>query len=276
VDTHAVLDFGIGLPLGFLTTRSGANILEAGTGTQGVQGWIREPGSGAPVVAAEVILRQTPGTIVVTGQTSSRGFFRLQTPLPGPYTLETKALGYSETQAEDLTVVYGRLTVLDILMPPAPLELEPIVVLGEPRRFQLEVQGFYDRMDRGFGHFITPEDLEKWNPLDYGQLFRRVPGIQVSQLGGFGVLLTVRRPSFINGFVCTPRMYVDGAITQTARIGGDTLGIGVNPAEVVNIRDLQAVEFYSGAATVPLVWATMGNADCGTVVLWTKTGPGGG
>jgi hypothetical protein len=276
LDTHTVLDLGISLPSGFLTARTGADVREEGTGTQGVQGWIREPDTGAPVRGAEVVLRQTPGTIVVTGETSRRGFFRLQTPVPGIYSVEATALGYGEVLVEYLEVESGQLTILEVTMAPAPLELEPIVAVGESRGFQLEVQGFYDRMERGFGHFITPEELEAWNPLDFAQIFRRIPGIRVSPVGGFGAVLTVSRASFRQGPECTPRLYVDGAIVSTARMGGDTLGVGVNPAEVMNVRDLDAVEFYPGAATVPLVWATMGEGDCGTVVLWSKTGPGGG
>jgi hypothetical protein len=272
---HAVVDLGISLPPGFLVTRSGADIRVEGTGTQGVQGWIREPESDAPVEGAEVTLRQTPGTIVVTGVTNSRGFFRLQTPVLGTYSLEARALGYGEARAEDLTVSLGKLTVLEIAMAPAPLELEPLVAVGEPRVFQLEMQGFYNRKEAGFGYFITPDQLERWTPMDFGQLFSRVPGIRVSTVSGVGTILTILRPSYLGGPECTPRLYLDGAVAGSAPFAGDTTGIGVVPDQLVSVRDLEAVEFYRGAATVPLVWSTMGDADCGTIVLWTKIGSGG-
>jgi hypothetical protein len=270
-----VVDLGINLPRGFLTARSGPDIRLEGAGTQGVQGWIREPESAAPVRGALVTLRQTPGTIVVTGEVSARGFFRLQTPVPGTYALEAEALGYGEAKVEDLTVSLGKLNHLEITMAPAPLELEPIVAVGIPRVYQLEMQGFYDRAERGFGFFLSPDDLERIHPMDFRQLFQRVPGIRITQVGGQGTKLTVVRPTNLGGPECTPRVYLDGAVAGTTAYAEDTTGVGVNPDQLVSLRDLDAVEFYRGAATVPLVFATMGNAECGTIVLWTKIGARG-
>jgi hypothetical protein len=230
------------------------------------------------VRGATVTLRQTPGTIVVTGETSNRGFFRLQTPAPGTYALEAEALGYGEVAVQDLAVALGKLNHLEITMSPAPLELEPIVAMGTPRVFQLEVQGFYDRMERGFGYFLSPDDLERIRPLDFTQLFRRIPGVKIYGMGGMGTKLTVLRPTNLGGPECTPRVYLDGAVVGSTAYADDTTGVGVHPDQFVNIRDLDALEFYRGAATVPLVWSTMGNAECGTIVMWTKIGAraGGG
>jgi len=247
-----------------------------GTGTQGVQGWIRDPETAQPVQGAEVTIRQTPGTIVVTGVTNDRGFFRLQTPVPGIYTLEAEALGYGKASAEDLTVSLGRLNHLEITMAPAPLELEPLVAVGTPRVFQLEVQGFYNRKERGFGFFFSPDDLERLRPTNFTQLFQRIPGIRISSVMGQGTKLTVVRPSILGGPECTPRVYLDGAVAGTTGYGPDSTGVGVNPDQLVSLRDLDAVEFYRGAATVPLIFSTMGNAECGTIVLWTKIGARGG
>jgi hypothetical protein len=163
-------------------------------------------------------------------------------------------------------------------MAPTPLELDPIVALGTPRVFQLEVQGFYERMQRGFGYFLSPDDLERIRPMDFAQLFQRIPGIRISGNGGMGTKLTVLRPSYLDEPECTPRVYLDGAVVGSSPLAGDTTGVGVHPDQLVNIRDLDALEFYRGAATVPLVWSTMGNAECGTIVMWTKIGAraGGG
>lgn len=269
---HTVLDLGVSLPPNFVIARTGASVLADGAGTQGVQGWIREPGTAAPVRNVEVTLRQTPGTIVVTGETSSRGFFRLRTPVPGTYKLEARALGFGEAEAADLIVEEGRLVVLDIEMAPNPLQLEPIVAVGEPRRFQLEVQGFYDRKEGGFGYFVTPEELEKWAPVNHGQVFRRIPGIMVLDESGFGTRLVMYRPNLQDGPVCTPQLYVDGARVATTRIANNPEERGVVPSEVVSIRDLEAIEFYPGSASVPLVWGGTSAGRCGTIVMWTKMG----
>jgi len=271
-EAYGSVDLGIQFPAGFLSSRLGPVLLEEGSGVQGVQGWIREPGSRAPIRGAQVTLRQTPGTVVVTGETSSRGFFRLRTPVPGTYALEAEALGYGEALAEGLTVEEGRLEVVNIEMAPAPLALEPLVAVAEPRRFQLEVQGFYDRREHGFGYFVTPEQLESWTPMDFAQVFRRLPGLTV--LGGAGPLARILayRPNVKDGPYCEPQLYVDGVLTRTARPAHNDDVLGVSPGEIVNIRDLEAVEFYPGAGTVPLVWSSLEGSRCGTIVLWTKSG----
>jgi hypothetical protein len=260
------VDLAIDLPPGFIVYRSGTTLLEEGTGMQGVQGWIREPDTGAPIRNVEVVLRQAPGPLVVTGETGTRGFFRLRTPLPGSYTLHVRALGYGEIQPQDLTVEEGKLTVLEIEMAPAPLEMEPIVAVGEPRVFQLEVQGFYDRADRGFGYFITPDDLESFFPQNYNQLFRHTPGIRVIRGGGGPERLLVYHPNVMDGVMCPPIFYLDGAITQSS-----SPGEGVAIGEVVSIEDIEAVEWYPRPSTAPPVWQAAGSR-CGILVVWTKMG----
>jgi hypothetical protein len=220
-----------------------------------------------------VTLRQTPGTVVVNGETSSRGFFRLRTPVTGTYALEARALGFGEARVEGLTVTEGRLEVVEIEMAPAPLELEPIVAVGESRKYQLEVQGFYDRKEEGFGFFVTPEDIEKWAPANHGQLFRRIPGILVASEEGFKTRLLMLRPNIVGGPYCTPRIFVDGALVGSSQPQhGEGQIQGAAPDEAVNIYDLEAVEFYDGSAVVPLIWGGTGMGRCGTIVMWTKMG----
>ena len=213
---------------------------------------------------------------MVTGETSARGFFRLQTPVPGVYSLEAEALGLWRGQRGRSDRVLGQAQPLRNHHGTRPLELEPLVAVGTPRVFQLEVQGFYDRMARGFGYFLSPDDLERLGPTDFRQLFQRIPGIRISSVMGQGTKLTVVRPSVMGGPECTPRVYLDGAVAGTAAYGPDSTGVGVNPDQLVSLRDLDAVEFYRGAATVPLIFSAMGNAECGTIVLWTKIGARGG
>ena len=62
-------------------------------------------------------------------------------------------------------------------MRPQPLELEALVVEAtrERRVRHLRNMGFYQRREAGFGHFITPEELERRVPFDAMDLLRSAP-----------------------------------------------------------------------------------------------------
>jgi hypothetical protein len=65
---------------------------------------------------------------------------------------------------------------------------------------------------------------------------------------------------------------VDGALVRTSRVGNNPGEQGVVPDDLVSIRDLEAIEFYPGPSSVPLVWGGTSPGRCGTIVMWTKMG----
>lgn len=272
-EEYRVVDFDIGLPPGFLSARTGALTLREGVGVQGVQGVLIDPESGSPIRSAEVTIRQSPGRVVVMGETNARGFFRLQTPTPGSYLFSARALGYSEVSDEAVEVSMGKLSVLEIQMAPDALKLEPLVVTAQPRAFHLEMQGFYERQTMGLhtGIFISPEVLEERQPLRITDLFYEILGTRVldTQVGGRGIYF--RGGERFND-LCWPMVFLDRHLIRT----GGLLSAGADPVvldDIVSAFDVAAIEVYRTPAEIPPEFNGP-NAGCGVVVIWTRRGGG--
>jgi hypothetical protein len=124
----------------------------------------------------------------------------------------------------------------------------------------LEQSGFNDRMVSGFGHFITPEDIRRRNPIYFADLFRNTPGLDLVWGGSMsGTEIQIRNAS-PRGGVCSPQIFVDGALVTTDFGGLES---------VVDIRQIAAVEVYTRASNVPSEWGGT-TGGCGVVLIWTR------
>jgi hypothetical protein len=269
-EEHRLLDLGIDLPEGILTDRAGGANPVGESGAQGVQGVLVEPESGDPVRSAEVTLIDGSGRVTVTGVTNQRGFFRLLAPVPGRYIFSAQALGYAEVKDEVVEVSFGQLAVLEVQMPPAALELEPLVVTAERRAFHLEMEGFYERKELG-GIFITPEVLEERKPRNLSDVFFGLPGVRVGEqsLGAGPRFIWFRIGERPYGGICWPMVYVDRHLVSNG--GGDADPGAVD--DFVHGLDVSGVEIYAGPSRIPPEFNGM-NAGCGVIVIWTKKGGG--
>jgi hypothetical protein len=274
-DSYKVVDLVLELPPGMVRPATGAVVPTEGAGVQGVQGFILEPGSGEPVRNAAVTLRQIPGTVLASGETNERGFFRLQTRLPGSYALSAQALGYAGIRDEPVEVQMGKLTVLDVRMAPEALELAPLVVTAEARTYHLEMQGFYERRTKGLdtGVFFDPETMEERMPNRLTDLLWGVPAIRVAetQAGQQGVYFRSGERASAGGLnICWPMVYLD---RHLIRPGGFDEPLALN--ELVDVFDIAAMEVYRTPAEIPPEFNGP-NAGCGVIVLWTRQGGSGG
>jgi len=275
-EERQVLDMAIDLPPGLLSDGPRAVSSVEAYGAQGVQGTLVEPGSGEPVRSAEVVVRDAAGEVAGSGVTDNRGFFRIETPVPGRYLLSAQALGYTELTAQPVEVPYGKLAVLEVQVAPAALELEPLVVTASPRSFQLEMEGFYEREAKGLdnGVFFTPEDLEERQPRRLSDLFIGLPGVRVANpsLGAGGRAIWFRAGERLIG-ICWPVVYVDHHLAS----GGGFEESGPDPSAVdsyVHGLDVAAVEIYRDSAQIPPEFNGP-HAGCGVIVIWTHRGGGG-
>ncbi len=272
VDPPFGLDLGLDLPPGTLNIRASVADTEGLRGAQGIQGRILEPTTGNPVRNAEIIVRRPFGNRVETTVTNAQGFFRVSTLQPGVYAVRATALGYQEVQAPDLEVTVGRMVVLEIEMPPEPLDLEPIIVVAEPREYHLEVQGFYEREEQGFGHFFTPEELEERQPLDWEDLLRPIPNIHITRTA-YGSGFMVRKPLFGTGSpgLCEPRLVVDGFPVPPTRRRPGAAPQGIHLDRFVSVSNIAGIEVHLRATSVPLQYGGS-SGSCGVILVWTKGG----
>ena len=99
------------------------------------------------------------------------------------------------------------------------------------------------------------EEIEKGGFNSLQDIARTLRGVTVSCSGGMGCQIQMTRAPMR----CKPEYIVD-----------DNVDNEFGPS--VAVRDIEALEFYTGASDVPGEYAGR-NAGCGVVVIWTKSGP---
>jgi hypothetical protein len=119
--------------------------------------------------------------------------------------------------------------------------------------------GFYQRRDLGIGHFVSREKLEHDNPAQLTDVFRRLPGVQITSTRFIRNAVRFRG----NGSACWPLVWLDGAPLPTAEFDIDFL----SPSSV------EGIEVYSGISQVPPQFmGSRGLGSCGVIVVWSREG----
>lgn len=175
----------------------------------------------------------------------------------GPTTLYVRRLGFAPVSIgvdvrSDSTVAVT-VTVAEIAR-----ALTPVVVRAQyPRRYAGYLAGFYERRDRGFGRFISGDDIQKRDPIHLTDMLRMVPGIGVSSPATGDAHVRIR------GNRCAPLVWLDGTPAAAAEFDLDALV----PTSVAGI------EIYSGVAGVPMEFVMpFGPTACGTILIWSRHG----
>lgn len=226
--------------------------LEISLGAPGrVVGRVVSREAGDPVPGATVSL---PG-VQVGVVTDDEGRFEFSELPPGRHALQVEHLAY-RTREDTVRVRSRRSVHLRITAATEPVEVDPVQVSVEGvRSAHLEAQGFYRRMKRGGGEFITREEILERAPARVSHLFRRMSGVEVR-----GGQITMRRsPTSLTEFrKCRLQYIINGQAAQ--------LPMGV---DTFHPDDVLAIELYRGPGQVPAVFDE-GRAACGAVVIWLR------
>lgn len=210
--------------------------------------------SGAPVVNARVGLMGASAATI----TRSNGEFTLDSLPAGTQALVVRQLGYRPTEVpvELSSRTPSRVTVrLGDFVP----ELSPVEVVSR-RDEGLQKVGYLDRKrSAAGGYFLSPEQIEQRRAMQFTDLMRSIPGMQVTNSNGDTMLMSTRSSASGSGGCVT--VWVDGAQWQQLTPGD--LDSFVKPDEVA------AIEVYNGAS-IPAQFVTPGQS-CSAVVVWTKT-----
>jgi hypothetical protein len=230
-----------------------------GVGQQ-VQGAVFDRLTRERVVGASVMLLDTTFTVVAGTTANQTGAFRVVAQQPGSFFVLVEALGYRPTLDGILDMDEGGSATVEIYMDPKPIELDSLKVAVERVETHriLEMAGFNERVDRGFGHYITPEELRRRNPRYHFELFRNTPGVRVSGAGLMGTTIEFTVGS-VRGPTCVPRTYVDGV----------QVNIDMGLEAVVEVDQIAGVEIYSRPSQVPLQWGGS-DSTCGVLLFWTR------
>jgi hypothetical protein len=216
-----------------------------------------------PVASANVRLT---GSRLETMTGSDGGFTFLAVPA-GPAVLEISLLGY-HTATILIQIVPGGSITVDVDLEVDPLKLDALDGQALTRRTP-ELSGFYERRQRGRGHFFTRDEIRGMQSRLVTDVLRRVPGVRVEPLAGpMGTSYVVRmqRTSGVAGARgCPVQYYMNGVHFSVAQ------EIGIN--SYVRPDEIAGMEVYSGTSQLPPQFHASGrNARCGVIVIWTHAG----
>ena len=205
--------------------------------------------AGAPVPEAEVtVIERT--TLRRPVATDVQGRFQLRDVPAGRLTVRVRRLGYEQRTVDVLLGATAPTTFLEIIVTPAPAQLEEVRVHPNPVG---RLREFYDhRQQRGsFARFLELADIRRIAPTSASALFRSVPGITIRAATTGGSTIRIRG--------CQPTVWVDGQ-----RIPGAELD------DVVQPSDIGGIEFYPSSAGIPPQYLDPSNRLCGLILVWTR------
>lgn len=206
-------------------------------------------GSREPIPEAEILVVES-GKPEQPTTTDSRGRFDLGLFAAGPVSFRVRRLGYQQRTIAAQVGADGHNTSVEIVLVSVPLALANVEVSSGPVG---RLQEFYQRrQQRGtFGKFIEQDEIRKRGPANASDLFRSVPGVNISANPTGGNAIRIRS--------CKPMVLIDAQ-----RVPGAELD------EVISPGDIAAIEFYPSSAGVPAQYMERANRLCGLILVWTR------
>ncbi|MFQ5688988.1 MAG: carboxypeptidase regulatory-like domain-containing protein [Gemmatimonadota bacterium] len=222
-----------------------------------LRGSVRAAETGEPLSGALVELVGTDHSAV----SGANGAYRILDLTAGTYRIRVSYLGRSSHEME-VELEPGRILRANFELRVQAIAVEELQIRVEAEQIRSRMNGFYKRRDRGYGEFITREELDRSPTGRIGDTFRRIPGVQVEycyrdryQIPGCETVRIRRcRPPFI---------WLDGM-----RISARTL-IDMGGINFLDPHDVEGIEVYS-RATAPAQFSTVGG-EC-ALVIWTRDG----
>jgi hypothetical protein len=209
--------------------------------------------AGIPIPAVEV---RFLGADLVSVRTNDSGGFRMVNLPVGIATVTVRRMGFAPANAE-VRLRSGRTDSLVFSLTALATTLAGVLVEDEyEARSHRLLAGFWERRSRGFGYFLTRDEIEKRDAHEFADLARMAPSVTVGTKNGRRIIRFNRSAGARD---CPPQYVVDGMKIENG-----------SPDEFTP-QDVEAIEFYSGPSTIPPQFAPRFNSyTCGAVVIWTR------
>jgi Carboxypeptidase regulatory-like domain len=227
--------------------------------------------AGRPIRSAIVETDDPPKAVV----SDDSGFFRFADLPAGPITVRVRRIGFEGVEFQlrlpsDSTVSIG----VKLLPVAQLLEAVQIDAGAEAAHPQLALTGFYQRLRAGWGHMVTPEEIDKRRKLapSASSFLQDIVGVTVKHAqvgvgrgragrsgGGGGAAILGKTPY---GGDCVMNLLMNGQPVKLQ--DGETFDM------YFSVNELYAIETYAHAAEIPTEYhQLLGNDFCGAVVVWT-------
>jgi hypothetical protein len=217
-----------------------------------ISGTIKDS-AGTPIPGVEVVLLQQKGAVY----SDSVGVFHFADIPAGKRELHFRRLGFAP-KSLGADISEGKTLAMAVILDASATAIEGMTVEEATRRRQL-LSDFYDRSSRGFGHFVTRDQIEKRNPMNLSDMMRMIPGARLVPLRGGGQATLRFSRAQMGSRDCPPQYWVDGVKAWNLNI------------DDIVPQDVEGIEVYSGASTVPPQFNTReGTTICGVILIWTR------
>jgi hypothetical protein len=209
----------------------------------------------APIIDAEIV-HGGDGRVI---KSDSLGYYRFQNLAAGIIRFTVRATGFHPTTFS-FALTNGEHMERDIEMDSTSVVLTgraqtlPQVAIEAPPSMGPRFSDFERRKATGRGHYLTRAQIEQKGASNLTDALRDLRGVTQDCSGTRCYVRMVRAPSR-----CLPMYIVD---EREDNMFGPTIAI----------RDIEAIEVYTGPSDVPGEFAGT-NAGCGVVVIWTRSGP---
>ncbi|HEY5547733.1 MAG TPA: carboxypeptidase-like regulatory domain-containing protein [Gemmatimonadaceae bacterium] len=254
-----------------------ADPIEAQSGS--LIGRVLSDSSSLPIKGAEIALT----AVDRFARTDSLGAFRITGLRAGRYPVLIRMLGFSAI-ADTVWISDGAEHSKEYRLATRMIALDSVRVTALGRELvSPRMRTFERRRAGGFGTFIGDRVLRENEQVTLRYVLARIPGLRfvTYQNATFAALArssaTMNPPRAIPWDNNSPRrcwvqIYLDAIRIYnpvTSARGSPDAGQQVPNIEDFRVRDLGAIEFYSGPAATPAELGGTG-ATCGTLVLWTR------
>ncbi|MFN3596388.1 MAG: TonB-dependent receptor plug domain-containing protein [Rubricoccaceae bacterium] len=209
---------------------------------------------GRPVHGAHLLLSDAGGRSALL--VSGRDGLGILTDVPaGRARILVSHVGF---RALDTTLVLTgrrRAPPLRLELRPRPLSLPDVAVVARrtPNDRRRQGAGFEARRATGAGVFLTAEEIRRRGIRRFPDVFRLIPGMQVTSSRLVESLESTRQPG------CPVAVFLDGV-----RVHNGHTFIGSIPIESV-----LALEAYRGISEIPAQYRPL-DRTCGAVLVWTR------
>ena len=215
-------------------------------GTAGIAGQLVDRTSRQPLEGAAITVLGTPFVV----RSSPTGQFTHSGLKPGVYVMQARALGYAPGSWVIELVERETLSVV-IELEAMPIALPGVIV--EAPTLQRGMAGFALRRAAGRGVYLTEDDIKRANATRLSDLLRNVSGVRlICRYNGCRVRMARND--------CQPDFFIDG-LSANNSTSLEMPVIGVTGIEIYRTITETPVEFLRG------------NNTCGTIAIWTRSGP---
>lgn len=233
-----------------------------------LMGQVVESESSVPIGFVDIVVLDRDLRRVRAVQAGRDGTFALQVPASDGVYLLASRLGYEETQTPFLWFDGNAFFQLEIRLDRDVVLLAPLEVVAREQRLSPVLEEFRERVESGFGFYITRDQIDAEGPRLVTDLLRRVPGVHLRSSGA-GLRRVVQMSRAVSPGSCPTQVYIDG-LRLNANVGPpETRVVAID--DYVAPGSVEGIEVYRGLSTVPASFLNE-YADCGVVVIWTRRG----